>query len=491
MAYFGYIDLIQNNVVSGWAADSEKPNESVTVEVFVANAPAIIATADIYRDDLQKAGVGNGYHGFEIAYAGQQPAARIRVRIRGTDFYLQNDAARAAKIHTERLYNSTIDGAPNLALGFTERSPGAADQSVAAEIIARWRRSSFEQGPTTPRKSDMWDHHVANGHEPLLTLIEANDAAALARYLCRIPIETVGEGVLQGDRAYRDLVATTDSGRNNSALVIQDSLVSLAQYLGVARLETTEQGPFGQAILADPEKLEDAIASAIGVPIVTPAVFHGLFGMRIGGGFIETRGLQALYAALRIKSILGASRPGQDVFSDAVRSRICEIGAGFGLAAYFSCQLGVKHYTIVDLPSMLMMQHYFLRMAMPDVTIKTLKDDEPIPSADGVYLVTAASFPRRKAERFDLVMNCDSFPEMGDKICKSYFDAIAERSRLLFSINQEANGPLSNNVNGPRQPVVSEMIGRRSDFTSVYRFRTWIRKGYAEELWRTRAATTP
>jgi len=139
---------------------------------------------------------------------------------------------------------------------------------------------------------------------------------------------------------------------------------------------------------------------------------------------------------------------------------------------------------------MLMMQHYFLRMAMPDATIKTLKDDEPIPATDGVYLVTAASFPSRKAERFDLVMNCDSFPEMGDKICKNYFDAIAERSRLLFSINQEANGPLSNNVNGPRQPVVSEMIGRRSDFTSVYRFRTWIRKGYAEELWRTRAATT-
>ena len=105
------------------------------------------------------------------------------------------------------------------------------------------------------------------------------------------------------------------------------------------------------------------------------------------------------------------------------------------------------------------MQYYVLRMAMPDVTIKMLRDDEPVPTADGVYLVTAASFPRRTAERCDLVVNCDSFPEMGDDICRNYFDAIAERSRLLFSINQEANGPLSNNVNGPRQPVVTEMIG--------------------------------
>ena len=488
MAYFGYIDQIRNNVVSGWAFDSERPNESLTIEVFVGNAPAIAGAADIYREDLLKSGVGNGRHGFEIGYSGQQPAARIRVRVHGTDFYLQNDAARAAKIQAERLNNSTIDSAPTLPNGFTERSPGLADETVAAEIIARWRRSRFDEGPTTPRKADMWDNHVAKGHEPLLTLVQAGDATALAQYLCRIPIETVGEGVLQGNRAYRDLVATTDSGRNTSALLIQDSLVSMAQYLGLARLETTEQGPFGQAILADPEKLAEAIVSAIGVPIVTPNVFHGLFGLRIGGGFIETRGLQALYAALRIKSIVGATRPAQDLFSGPTRTRICEIGAGFAQAAYYCCQLGVRHYTIVDLPSMLMMQYYALRMAMPDATIKMLKDDEPVPTADGVYLVTAASFPRRAAERYDLVVNCDFFPEMGDDICRNYFDAIAERSRLLFSINQEANGPLSNNVNGPRQPVVAEMIGRRRDFTPVYRFRTWIRKGYAEELWRTASA---
>jgi len=488
MAIWGFIDQIKNNVVMGWAFDTERPDVNLSLEVFVGNAQPIITTADRYREDLQKAGVGAGRHGFEVAYPGHQPAARIRVRVRGTDHYLQNDAARAAKIQAERLHNAALDGAPNLPWGFSERSPGSADESAAAEIIAYWRRSSFGRGPTMPRATEMWDNHIANGHEPMLSLVEAGDAAALARYLCRIPVETAGEGVLQGDRAHHDLVATTDLGRNTSAIVPHDCLVSLAQYLGVVRLETTEQGPFGQAIMADPLRLALAIRAAIGVSIVPPTVFHGLFGLRVDGGIVEQRSLQALYAALRIKSVVGVTRSGPDVFSDPGKTRICEIGAGFAQAAQWAWRLGVRHYTIVDLPSMLMMQYYALRMTLPDATIKFVRDDEAVPAAEGVYLTTAVSFPRRTTERYDVVLNCDSFPEMGDEICENYFDAIAERSRLLFSINQEANGPLTNNVNGPRQPVVSEMIGRRRDYASVYRFRTWVRKGYAEELWRTKLA---
>ena len=74
---------------------------------------------------------------------------------------------------------------------------------------------------------------------------------------------------------------------------------------------------------------------------------------------------------------------------------------------------------------------------------------------------------------------------MGVEVCTSYFDLIAQRARLLLSINQEANGPLTNDIRGPRQPAVAELLSKRSDFARVYRFRTWLRKGFAEELWRT------
>ena len=258
--------------------------------------------------------------------------------------------------------------------------------------------------------------------------------------------------------------------------------MTLAQYLGLVRLEAPDLGEYGRAIHHDPAELAKQIEQEIGASPLSPDVFSDLFGLRVGGGLIEQRGLQGLYAGLRMRSIVGVQSSGP---GDPKTTRVCEIGGGFGLAAAFSWRLGFRHYTIVDLPSISLMQYYFLRMALPQVDVRLLKDGEAIPAGVGVYLISASAFAKPRPETFDLFFNCDLFPEMGEEVCGSYLDLIAERSPLLFSINQESEHPLTNNVGGRRQPPVSRLMAKRSDFTRVYRFRAWLRKGFAEELYRT------
>jgi hypothetical protein len=82
--------------------------------------------------------------------------------------------------------------------------------------------------------------------------------------------------------------------------------------------------------------------------------------------------------------------------------------------------------------------------------------------------------------RGDIVLNCDSFPEMGDEICAKYFSLLPDWAPLLLSINQEANRPGYSAHD--RQTVVGELLPK-FDFAKRYRFRSWIRSGFVEELW--------
>ena len=411
MAYVGYIDVVRKDLVAGWAFNSRRPNDSIEVELLLGERQPIVAKADRLRDDLLQSGIGNGRHAFEVAIEGNVNLNALRVRVRGADYYLENAAARGARKFGERLNNSTLEGAPTLPWGFSEREPGAEDERVCAEIVAAGRAFGAGGGGNSPRKSELWDRLVSAEHAEFLQLVSAGDVKALARYLCSLPKQRPGEGVLQGARAYRDIFAATDAGKNGSALASHDQLVTLGQYLGVVPLETTEQGEYGRAIHLDPKEVARRVEREIGVSVLSPNVFSDLFGLRVDGGVIEQRGLQGLYAALRMNSIVGVAHPRADAFADPAPMRVCEIGGGFGLAAEFSWRIGFRHYVIVDLPSMLLMQYYYLRMSLPRVAVKFVRDGEAIPEGPGVYLISADAFTKRRSESFDIVVNCDSFPK--------------------------------------------------------------------------------
>jgi hypothetical protein len=273
---------------------------------------------------------------------------------------------------------------------------------------------------------------------------------------------------MQGPQAYRDFLAADAGGRRAAVAAFQDMLASLVQYMGLARAECAEQDYVGETLVLDQSNLVAKIEAALGHPIAFPAVFDGLYGLAVGDDVLHGRDIQALYAALRAIEASGEARP-----------RILEIGGGFGKVAHYAWLRGVRRYTIVDLPTVCAMQYFYLRRMLPEAPVSFgavgSKADE-----GGIHLVFAPDPTEDLALSADIAVNCDSFPEMGDAVCRDYFRRIAHWTPLLLSINQEAN----REVRGPddRQSVVGALLPEFG-FTRRYRFRSWVRPGYVEELW--------
>ncbi len=62
--YKGYVDKITRSVVQGWALDTENPDRSVEVLVFVNGVMVARTTANLPRPDLAAQNLGSGHNGF-------------------------------------------------------------------------------------------------------------------------------------------------------------------------------------------------------------------------------------------------------------------------------------------------------------------------------------------------------------------------------------------------------------------------------------------
>lgn len=63
----GAVNLVDAGRVVGWAQDADVPDAPVRLEILVAGKVVAHALADRYREELRRAGVGSGRHGFEAA----------------------------------------------------------------------------------------------------------------------------------------------------------------------------------------------------------------------------------------------------------------------------------------------------------------------------------------------------------------------------------------------------------------------------------------
>ncbi|MGE7417339.1 hypothetical protein [Methylobacterium tarhaniae] len=122
--WIGYVDYVDENAVVGWAIDRELPNLPVAIEVCTETGLRTTGLADIYREDVERLGHGNGRHGFHIELPRLGQRSRITV----------NFASSGASL-TEH----PIDVNPEAAL-LTGRVPSAlrrAMERAAFEIDAR------------------------------------------------------------------------------------------------------------------------------------------------------------------------------------------------------------------------------------------------------------------------------------------------------------------------------------------------------------------
>jgi hypothetical protein len=467
----GYIDNVSKGRVTGWVCDRTRPEARFNVEILSAGAVIGVVRAETLRKDLAKAGVGDGCYGFQFTLPnGDVAAETLAARVEEEGFWLLSSGGRKSFAAFEgELMNSTRRGLPLLHPTLSLRMADERDMEIAARLQAEWRvRAPRAAARALGGGGAMWTSIVSDRHHRLLRLLEGDDARALAAHLVGVQRTPAAEGLEQGEQAYRDFIAATPAGRRAAVAPYHDMLASLAQYLGLARAECAEQNFVGESLVVATRELAAKIEAALGFEIAPPDVFDGLFGLAIGERVLDGRDIQSLYSALRIIEASAISSP-----------RILEIGGGFGKVARYALMRGARHYTIVDLPTVSAMQYFFLSRALPEARVAFRHPAEP-PGESGVDLVFAPLLDDSSRIAADIAFNCDSFPEMGDAVCRSYFARIGAWAPLLLSINQEANRKVGDS--GERQTVVGDLLPDYG-FSRLYRFRSWIRRGYVEELW--------
>ncbi len=225
--------------------------------------------------------------------------------------------------------------------------------------------------------------------------------------------------------------------------------------------------PEGYGIQADVESnnhmhvndLLKAIEARLGFQINFPNVFLNEVGLDTERGVASYRAIQSLYQGWRTAEVVSNFMKSKAKYSSAL-----EIGGGTGRTAYFSFQMGVCDYSIVDLPLTGVVQAYFLGKSLGAENIclegegykkQAIKIFTPPTLANNRYYNIATSF--------------DSIVEFSEKISNSYIDYIRLHANVFLSGNRES-----------KSFTVRKMLEARSIFAT--RTPHWLRQGYVEEL---------
>ncbi|MFG6668734.1 ATP-grasp fold amidoligase family protein [Halomonas sp. HNIBRBA4712] len=66
MGYRVWIDRLEGNQLKGWAANMDAPAEVVNLQLLVNGVPESVFKAGIFRSDLERKGLSDGYSGFSV-----------------------------------------------------------------------------------------------------------------------------------------------------------------------------------------------------------------------------------------------------------------------------------------------------------------------------------------------------------------------------------------------------------------------------------------
>ena len=65
-AYQGFMDAAGCGIISGWAWDANQPNAIINVDILDGSTIIASVPANLYREDIRNAGIGDGFHGFSF-----------------------------------------------------------------------------------------------------------------------------------------------------------------------------------------------------------------------------------------------------------------------------------------------------------------------------------------------------------------------------------------------------------------------------------------
>jgi len=372
-----------------------------------------------------------------------------------------------------RLHNMLLHSYINqtrIALGEVIKDviPSGKDIELVKRLMKTYKQATKSKQYSTNK--DIWGFLKKGPHADFIELLDSGDIREIAFYLCNMSRMGATHGLSQGKIEY-DKIIRNKGYRTWLNLFNLDKLMSLAEALGVLSFEDPEQGDYGNIFSKDPKKIINAIEKFLGVQISMPILEGGLYKLIVGKNTIHNRDITSIYTAWRCKEIL----------RDEVAPSICEIGAGLGKTAYYSYKLGIRKYTIIDLPYVNFLQGFYLIKSLPLVPI-VLYGETSTRSENYISILPTWSLGEFKGRPFDLTLNQDSFPEIQKKVVLGYLKQIKHLTKKYFlSINQESRNTIA--VGKLKQHVVFELINLVKGYRRLYRSLYWLRQGYVEELY--------
>lgn len=250
-----------------------------------------------------------------------------------------------------------------------------------------------------------------------------------------------------------------DVTAQEGANMTMDQLTRLAEAIDVVPLEYPE-GEYGVAwgvsLLLDPDEVARRIEERVGFELPIMPVQSGLAGLAIRDGMVNNRTISAAYCVHRMGQLLGDTA-----------GCVLEIGPGLGYTVVYADRLGVKDYTVVDLPMTNVAQAYFIGRTVGEERI--VLEGEPGQDRDDAIKIRTPTVLREQQRHFDLIVNVDSLTEVGRERAAEYARWIYRSAPLFLSVNHEANGFAVGDIFKGLGAVVE-------------RFPFWLRNGYAEEI---------
>lgn len=340
-----------------------------------------------------------------------------------------------------------------------EAAPGRPRPDIAARAIEAFVRTApVAAGP-------VWDTLLAGPQRDLVGWLSRGEPESLARDLAALGRSEAAQGFFGGAGQHRRCAGDASYAQLLAAWT-HDKTLSLAEAVGAVPLELPENGGWAKSIATPTAQLFAAIEAKLGLDLTPPDHMGAYLGVDAGGRVLQMRILEAIYAAWRIRQLADAHGT----------HRVCEIGAGAGLTAYYAALFGIQHYVIIDLPTMNAVQAYMLIGSRIGDRV-ALHGEDP---AAAIRILPPEAFAELPAGSIGLLYNQDSLPEIEERAARGYLrDAVRIGINLFLSINQEAHLP----VDGGSQRSVPELVADAGGFALRSRHRHWLRQGYVEEVY--------
>ncbi len=208
---------------------------------------------------------------------------------------------------------------------------------LVERLLASYRRT-FKKA----HYGSMWGTIFEQNHLPIHQVFMAGTVAEAERIL-RDPASTeLHHGFDTTVSEFTKRLIASEATSRGLAKTCKMKLLTLGDALGVTSLDNPETYCAYPEPAPAPEtdELLERIERALGFRIDFPNPFPNEFGLATKRGIAGYRAINALYQAHRIKTLVARVR----------NPRILEIGGGTGRTAYYAHKLGLKNYSIVDLP---------------------------------------------------------------------------------------------------------------------------------------------